>query len=462
MIKLDNVSFRYSGTNKDSLSNISLTVKEGECVVLTGASGCGKTTVTRVLNGLVTSFYDGDLSGGIYVDSVDVTKQEPHELSQRIGSVFQNPRTQFFTTDTDSELVFGMENCGVSYQKMQKAYDDTKKQLRLEELCGRDIFSLSGGEKQRIAFGSIFALSPNVYILDEPSANLDETGIEQLQEILQVLKNQGKTILIAEHRIYYLKTIADFIISMKDGGIIKNYPIKELTHLSTTDLNSIGMRGFEFLNVTIEDKDTVKTDAIIEVKNLSFAYSKDRTILENINFSLSEGEIVGVVGRNGRGKTTFAHILCGILKEKRGEILFEGKHVKARKRNKYAYLVMQDPNYQLFCDSLFSELKLFTTRTIPTDEEISVILEELSLGNEKDLHPLSLSGGQKQRLSIALAALSPAKVLVFDEPTSGLDYTNMLRVTHILKALAKKGKGILVITHDNEFLSTACSRIISL
>ena len=460
MIELKDVSFRYDGSDGDNLSGISLKIKSGECVVLTGKSGCGKTTITRLINGLIPSFYQGILSGSVALGGKYITGWEPHMLSQMVGSVFQNPRTQFFCTDTDSELVFGMENCGVGYEEMHRRYDSAVNSLRLESLCDRDIFALSGGEKQRIAFGSVYALSPDIYVLDEPSANLDYAMVEQLKNTLITLKNLGKTILIAEHRLYYLKDIADRIILMKDGSIASEWNNEELLAMPPCNIAKLGLRSLEECNPVISINTTQCVRPILEIENLSAAYKETGTVFENLSLSACEGEIVGIVGDNGFGKSTLARTICGLHREKAGKILFDGKEVKSKNRCTAAYLVMQDPNYQLFCESVESELKFSTKGTEQNETDISELLLTLDLAAFTDSHPLALSGGQKQRICIAVAALSKAKILIFDEPTSGLDYENMQSVAHIMKALAAKGKTILVITHDREFIQVACTRTI--
>jgi energy-coupling factor transport system ATP-binding protein len=462
MIEIEQVRFRYDGSAEDTLKNISLSVRQGECVVLTGASGCGKTSVTRLVNGLIPHFYSGRLEGRVTVGGQSVIDCEPHELASVVGSVFQNPRTQFFTTDTDSELVFGMENCGVPYEEMHQRYADTVFDLRMEKLCGRNIFALSGGEKQRIAFGSVYALCPKVYVLDEPSANLDVGGIEMLREILLLLKSQGNTILIAEHRLYYLRGIADLAILMKDGQVSQTFSAEKLAGLPLSGLHALGLRSFYPIKLQTRQAAPPPGTPALELQGLSACYEKSCAVFSGINAAVAAGEIVGIIGANGRGKTTLAHILCGLHRESAGAVLFHGKRVKLHRRRQHAFLVMQDPNYQLFCESVLAELEMSASGKPPAADIIASTLAALDLECVKDRHPLSLSGGQKQRLCVALAALSPAEVLILDEPTSGLDYTNMHRVTGMLRMLASKGKAVLVISHDNEFLSGVCSRVISL
>ena len=461
MIELDNICFRYEGAEEDALQDICLTVETERCVVLSGNSGCGKTTITRLVNGLIPHFYPGTLLGSIKIDGQDITGWEPHELSKIAGSVFQNPRTQFFNTDTDSELVFGMENCGISYEEMHRRYDRTVEDLQLQKLCKRDIFALSGGEKQSIAFGSIYALSPEIYVLDEPSANLDRESIGRLRQILLRLKQRGKTILISEHRLYYLQEVADKVVLIENGRNQGTYDMEQLTRLPCETLHEMGLRALKDTSLkTVPAGCPVKVPAL-EVRGLTVKRKKN-TVLHKVSLTAEQGKIVGVTGQNGTGKTTLARTICGLMQEKCGEVYFDGLLMDIQSRRHCAFLVMQDPNYQLFSDSVENELSLTVSGEALEEEKIRTLLTSLNLEAVRTRHPLSLSGGQKQRLCIALAALSDAKVLIFDEPTSGLDYRNMRRVAGMLTELAKQGKAIVVISHDNEFLDMACTRIVSL
>lgn len=460
MIELERVSFRYAETDTDALRNLSLKVEKGKCVVLSGSSGCGKTTVTRLINGLIPSFYPGEFSGTVKVDGEEIAGREPHELATKIGSVFQNPRTQFFNTDTDSEIVFGMENCGVPYEEMHRRYDRTVRELHLERLCGRDIFALSGGEKQQIAFGSIYALSPEIYVLDEPSANLDEVAISRLRAILLHLKKLGKTLLISEHRLCYLREVADQVAWMEDGSLAGLYEMRELAAAPTETLYGMGLRTLREVDISVSPASCPAKIPALEIRKLSVKRGK-KTVLENVGLMADDGDIVGITGENGIGKTTLARTVCGLMSEEEGCIYFHGERTEVRARKQGAFLVMQDPNYQLFSDSVAGETALTASGEIPPEAEVQRVLSSLELTTVRDRHPLSLSGGQKQRLCIALAALSPARILFFDEPTSGLDFKNMCRVAEMFRELAKK-KTILVISHDREFLNLACTRIMSL
>lgn len=462
MINIQNVSFKYSGASLRNLINFSLKVEKGECVVLTGESGCGKTCVTRLINALIPHFYEGELTGKINIEGMDTTTIQPHDLSSKIGSVFQNPRSQFFSLDTDSEIVFGLENKGVCYEQMKERYKKTIEELHIEELKGKNLFALSGGQKQTIALASVYALEPDIFVLDEPSSNLDLEAIEELRRLLLLMKEQGKTIIISEHRLYFLNGIADRIVRIEKGELRNIWTAEEFEKISKEDYKKLGLRSYTKIPLLLSEKEPVREEIpVLQVKNLFMGYKKGSPVASNICFSIYEGEIVGVVGKNGCGKTTLARTICGLQNELSGEILYYGEKISRKKRRNIAYLVMQDPEYQLFTDSVYQELNLALFSSKKIDKSmVSYVMDELNLTNYAKYHPMSLSGGQKQRVTIATAMLRESDVFLFDEPTSGLDYKNMESVASILQMLARKGKAILVISHDNEFLMKICTRVI--
>ena len=240
MIDIDHVSFQYSGAEQENLQDFNLQIKKGECVVLTGESGCGKTCVTRLINTLIPHFYEGEMSGAVLIDGVDTRTIQPHDLSDKIGSVFQNPRSQFFSLDTDSEIVFGMENKGMPYQVMLNRYQQTIRELHIEKLKDRNLFDLSGGQKQTIAFASVYALNPDIFVLDEPSSNLDPEAIQELRRLLLLIKAQGKTIVGSEHRLYFLNGIADRIVLMEHGKLKQSWSARDFALLSTEQIKALG------------------------------------------------------------------------------------------------------------------------------------------------------------------------------------------------------------------------------
>ena len=326
MITIHDVSFAYSGGGAGGLEHIDTAVKKGECVLLCGRSGCGKTTVTRLINGLIPAFYSGVLTGSVYIENEAVPDMPLYKIARRVGSVFQNPRTQFFNVDTDSEIAFGIENEGYPQEQLVKRVRETAEALSITHLCGKNIFELSGGEKQKIAFASVYAMNPDIYILDEPSSNLDAESIRALQTYIRNIKAQGKTVIVAEHRLYYLTDIADKIIYMKQGRIAELFTPADFIALDPERRKRMGLRT-QNLQTEHPDFNTCTDDAatntatppacVLELQHVSL-YRKKRIILNDINVSMAAGEVIAVAGQNGAGKTTFVRTLCGLHRENTG------------------------------------------------------------------------------------------------------------------------------------------------
>ena len=326
----------------------------------------------------------------------------------------------------------------------------------------RDIFSLSGGEKQLVAIASVYAMNPDIYVMDEPSANLDMEVTERLKKIITLLKRQGKTIIIAEHRIAYLRDLVDRVVYMKNGSIIREYSRKAFLALSDSERKKMGLRAVFPERLSIKSPDRICPTEVLLTENLAVSYSKQEPLIASISTTAHAGEVIGIIGRNGQGKSTFAKCVCGLLKEAAGKIIVNGSPLSSKQRAGKIYLVMQEPGYQLFADSVEKELRVsFEHKKSEADKErAEQLLEQLGLSEKKDRHPLSLSGGEKQRLSVAAALMQAAHIFFLDEPTSGLDLENMNRVSALLSDLRSEGKTVFVITHDYEFLLNTCDRVL--
>lgn len=478
IIVIKNVSFRYKGSDKGLLNRVSLNVHKGEVLLLCGSSGSGKTTLIRLMNGLIPHYYPGKLEGTVTVAGKDVSNTPLYELAAVVGTVFQNPRSQFFSVDTDGEIVFGPENIGLDPSEIKKRSEMVTKELNIGKLMGRSLFELSGGEKQKIACASVSALLPDIILLDEPSSNLDWNAMDEIKEAILKWKKQGKTVIISEHRLWYLKDVLDRVIYMDGGDTAGEWSAEEFFAFSGDKIRSLKLRPVQIEN-RYQAKGAKRTH-VEEAKGITFLdfyfsykrrpylfkkkkFTKEDDINLNLNISkltIPKGAVVGVIGRNGTGKSTFLRCVCGLEKDCRGTIVSEGRTYTGKRRLEVSYMVMQDVNHQLFTDSVESEVLLSMK-----DEDkarCDEILESLGLLEFKDKHPMALSGGQKQRVAIASAIAADAKLLIFDEPTSGLDYDHMVKVSKLLRALAENGRTVLVSTHDTELIELCCDYVLSI
>ena len=463
MISFQNFSFRYEESQDFTLRGIDMTIQTGEFILLTGRSGCGKTTLIRSLNGLIPHFYPGEIQGDLVMDGHSLLEMKPSQLAGQVGTVFQDPRSQFFMTDTTRELAFGCENMGLSREETIERIAKAAKDLELVDYLNRSIFALSSGEKQQIAIGSVYALSPKVYIFDEPSANLDYAATKRLAEIMGKLKQDGYTIFVVEHRFYYLRDLIDRVFLIQDGKVEREFTREQFCTLPEKTRISYGLRTAypERDAENYHEKERVSDGThLLAVQNLAFSYKKGPDVFQNVSFEAHAGDVIGILGHNGAGKTTLLSILTGLLKQRQGEISFDGKKLTPRQRRALSYLVMQDTDYQLFASSVEEELSLGIRDDCK--EKVNITLEALELSEYRERHPASLSGGQKQRVTIGAAIVKDSSVIYFDEPTSGLDYDSMVRVSNLIEQLSNSGVIVFVVSHDFEFIVRTCTEVVQL
>lgn len=522
MIELRHVSFQYGAeceaeceaalasvhdhANESELIDINLSINTGELLVLTGPSGCGKTTLLRLINGLVPRFYHGRIQGQILLDGHSLEHKELYDLAQVVGTVFQNPKSQFYNVDTTSELAFACENQGMPEEDIYQRIDATVADLHLEDLMDRDIFQLSDGEKQKIACASLEVAGLKIMLLDEPSANLDFDATLMLKKLILHWKQQGRTIVVAEHRIAYLWDVVDRLVVMKQGRIARIMtaasgaltsraasaaPVARAAQkdeLSDADLQAMGLRTRTLESpLQIKLPSVIEGDQVISIKNVSFSYPSDTTYtthhtpsaaashsLTIPSLAIAQNQITAIVGNNGAGKTTFLNCLCGLEKRCKGSFECEGHALSARARKALCFMVMQNTANQLFTERVLDEVLISLPKGnvgLPTgagsnklatnkQDAAMQILRALDLATLADRHPQSLSGGQKQRLAIACALAAGRKILLLDEPTSGLDYAHMQELAQLLSKLQAMCTTIVIVTHDSELIHACCTRLI--
>lgn len=503
-VNLQNLCFNYQAyentdktdtKNLSALNDISISIKKGECILLTGISGCGKTSVLRTINGLIPNYYEGKLLGSIEVLGESIKEKPIYDISKKVSTVFQNPKSQFFNLDTTSEILFFLENMGTPFEKMHQRLNFISEFLNIKHLLDRNIFNLSGGEKQMIAIASALAADTDIIVMDEPTSNLDLYYIEKIAEVISLLKKSGKTLIISEHRLYFLNELIDRAFLIKEGKLEKEFSQQEFLALSEQNRKELLLRPIimnknvfnrledsdymqvqspETIRKNKEDKNTEDTkSAHLTVENLFYRFKKEKDdFLRVQNLKMEFGKVIALTGKNGQGKSTFAQCLTGLLKAKKDSVLLNGKKINAERRLELSYMVLQDVGYQLFTESVEDEIVLGKNKKIKPKQsaatenkedgipDVEAILKAMNLTELKDKHPLSLSGGQKQRVSIGAAISSGARIIIMDEPTSGMDYFHMKETAKLINSIRSNQTLILIISHDFEFLSLVTDEII--
>lgn len=456
--------FQYSQESTPTLRKVSGNIPAGRCVVLCGGSGCGKSTLLRCLNGLIPQFYEGELTGFCRLDGHGTADLSIGEIGELAASVFQDPRSQFFTVNSSNEVAFGLENHGLPQEKIRDRVDEAFRTFDLEHLKNRNVYELSSGERQLISILSAWATDTDIFLLDEPTANLDFAATQQLRNILLKLKKQGKTLLLSEHRLYYLADIADEYWIMANGEIKHKYTAEKAKSLSPLQLHTLSLRTLDLEQITVSERPPQPENMpqALSVSNLRYEYGrKNRAILSDVNFSVCTHEIVGLVGANGCGKTTLGKLIAGLYHSTGGEISLFGKAQKPKQLQKQVLFIMQEAEFQFFTNSVLHELQYGHKITAEFEKKTETLLKSMDMWECRDRHPFSLSGGQMQRLTLMMAYLSDKPIVILDEPTAGQDAESLKRCAELIREMGKE-KTVLIITHDLELIADACDRCIGL
>jgi energy-coupling factor transport system ATP-binding protein len=454
-----------------TLNDITLDITPGTVTLLCGASGSGKTSALQLLNGLVPHFHHGTITGAVRVSDLDIGSADIGACGEVSATVFQNPKTQFFTSSVRSELAFRMENHGVPQETMNASVKNTAEECGIAYLLDRQLKEMSGGELQKVACAQAISANTPLILFDEPTSNLSVEAIEDFAAMLTRLKHQGRTIVIAEHRLYFLRGLIDQAVLLEGGRIVKRMSGRSFFSQSDDERRKAGLRTLLRPSLKSHTTDQGAGSAIsttahentgLRLDHLHFSYGS-KSILNINHAEFPKCSISALVGANGAGKSTLARLICGLLKEdKHSSITFDGKAVSPKQRTSISYIVMQDVHRQLFADSVNAEVTLGLKDADRTCSDTTRVLKELDLDAYASRHPLSLSGGQKQRLVIASAIACDKRVYVFDEPTSGVDYRHLTAISERLRALASQGAVVIVITHDIELLESCADRIVRL
>lgn len=523
-VYIENLTYQYPHSDSPSIKDVNLDIKQGEFVLLAGPSGCGKTTLVRSLNRLIPCVTDGDLRGRILINGKDISRQKVHQLALHVGMVFQNPDTQLFALTVGEDIAFGPENLGLPADEILRRVERALTAVRLDPMREHFIFTLSGGEKQRTAIGGSLAMEPDVFILDEPTSDMDPVGTKEVLGVIKRLNmERNMTIILIEHKIDEVVKLADRLVVMDRGRILldgdpceiferehdrmKNigiYPpqLSEISHI----LHAINIRdglnkrptyenvldhltgllsdmGGDDVNNDVADTPdaynaagnmniNINAGAIIEdphvrIEKMWHKHDDGSDGLKDIDLQVQRGEFVALIGHNGAGKTLLVSHLIGFLKPSEGRILFDGKDISEISTAKLAQQVgylFQNPDDQIFTDNVVEEIRFGLKNLKLNDEDIArrvdSALNMMELTEYSDRHPHALSRGQRQRLAVASILAMEPDLIVLDEPTTGQDRAHVNKFLHQIKKLNQLGKTVILITHDMNIVAEYADRTI--
>lgn len=493
MIDVASLSFSYvselTGDRVEALKDVELSADAGSLTLVCGASGCGKSTLMKALTGLVPQMTPGELDGVVRINGRNLADVALTDVGHLCSSVFQNPRTQFFCDTVAEELAFCGENYGRERATLRQQSERAAKLMGISHLLERKLTTLSGGQLQKVALACALASGAPVLLADEPTSNLDPAAISEVREALKVLKEQGLTIVVVEHRLHFLRGLADQVLLMESGRVMRRWNGAEFFSMGQAQRRSLGLRTLvdpgppetwvgqvqaarqekqvgqgqagrqEKQAGRQENREATPSQVRLSCRGLSFAYGAS-PVFEGLDADFPAGQITCIAGANGVGKTTLVRVLCGLAAPSSGSISMDGVPASRKTRRSACALVMQDTGRQLFSDTLAGELTIGASHASGQSGE--QLLADFDLANLGERHPLSLSGGQKQRLVIAAARATGRPIVILDEPTSGVDARHLDSITATLRRIADEGAAVVVVTHDGEFAAACADRLITL
>jgi len=482
-LQIENLTFRYQRRSEPAIKDINLALQAGEILLIAGASGCGKTTLARCINGLIPRSYKGELQGKLLFFGEDLAQKPLARISQVIGTVLQDPERQILGTHVQAEIAFGLENLGRSRPEIFAAVDEALETLGIAHLRDRETFSLSGGEKQKVALAGVLAMRPSILLLDEPLASLDPASAQETLGLVRHLADTGMAVLLIEHRVEDVLSIRpDRVLFMQAGEV--RYLGKMDGLENAVNYHEVKLPAPMVIEMVRRDPPGQVVDfepevvagrrangdeqrqPLVEFDRVDFGYEENQSVLKGISLKIYRGDVIAVLGANGAGKTTLVKHAIGLLKPRSGRVLVGGqdthKLTVAQIAATLGY-VFQSPSHMLFAPNVRDELAFGPTNLhhapAAIEKEVSEALQIVNLAGLEKEPPLALSFGQQKRVSIAAILAMRSRILVMDEPTAGQDYQNYMNFMDSILQLPGF-EAILFITHDIDLAVIYANRVL--
>ena len=477
-LSVENLAFRYRDRSSPAIQDISFSIHPGEILLVAGASGCGKTTLIRCVNGLIPRSYKGERTGSTLIQGEETSGWSLARISQQVGTVLQDPERQILGSKVLHEVAFGLENLGLPRPEILQRVEEALSLLKISHLRERDTFTLSGGEKQKLALAGVLAMRPSILLLDEPLASLDPASAQETLSMVRLLADQGMAVLLVEHRVEDVLNIRpDRVLFMADGRIrylgdldglaaAVNYheiklPAEVIIQRAAADPPPPPLHALPSVSTTDS-----APQPLVRFEDVAFGYAKELEVLHGINVDIHRGDVIAVLGPNGAGKTTFVKHAIGLLKPRHGRVLVQGRDTHdvtvAQIASTLGY-VFQSPSHMLFAPTVYEELAFGPTNLKhPKDQiakEVHEALDTVNLSDYEKEPPLALSFGQQKRVSIAAILAMRSRILIMDEPTAGQDYFNYMSFMDTIVQMPGF-EAILFITHDVDLAVIYANRVL--